>query len=250
MVCKSDSVGSTFWKILGPVLGGVLASAVGARWVFVANAVTFLVSVALVRSVRRPFSGTHSAEEAEEHRGVVAGFRFIRHDAMLRRIVVGAAAMILGLGMAMVADRPFAEHFGVGATGFGAIISCWGAGSVIGSFLGRRLTERTEPRWVALGTLGIALTSLGIGVSPAFWPVLVFFAANGAAGNKALKYTSKEFRAFQTALDHVTRELARRDLERLLLCRLAPPQHAARPHQPLEDFRIMRRMQHEQPHPI
>jgi MFS family permease len=172
--------------MIGPVLGGVLASAVGARWVFAANAVTFLVSVALVRSVRRPFSGTHSKEEAEEHRGVVAGFRFIRRDPLLMRIVAGAGAMVLGLGMAMVADRPLAEHFGVGAPGFGALISCWGAGSVVGSFLGRRLTERTEPRWVMLGTLGIAVTSLGIGVSPAFWPVLVFFGANGAADAVAL----------------------------------------------------------------
>ena len=32
--------------------------------------------------------------------------------------------------------------------------------------------------------------------------------ANGAAGNKALKYGSKEFKAFQAALDDVTRELA------------------------------------------
>ena len=171
---------------IGPVLGGVLASAVGARWVFVANAVTFLVSVALVRSVRRSFSGTHSAEETEEHRGVVAGFRFIRRDPLLRRIVAGAGAMVLGLGLAMVADRPLAEHFGTGAPGFGLLISCWGGGSVVGSFLGRRLTERSEPRWVVLGTLGIALTSIGIGVSPAFWPVLVFFAANGLADALAI----------------------------------------------------------------
>jgi glutamate N-acetyltransferase/amino-acid N-acetyltransferase len=32
--------------------------------------------------------------------------------------------------------------------------------------------------------------------------------ANGAAGNKALKYGTKEFRSFQAALDDVTRELA------------------------------------------
>ena len=32
--------------------------------------------------------------------------------------------------------------------------------------------------------------------------------ANGAAGNKPLKYGTKEFKAFQAALDHVTRELA------------------------------------------
>lgn len=36
----------------------------------------------------------------------------------------------------------------------------------------------------------------------------VLVLANGAAGNKPLKYGTKEFKAFQAALDHVTRELA------------------------------------------
>jgi MFS family permease len=180
------TLGANAGIMIGPVLGGVLAGAVGSRWVFVANAVTFLVSVLLVRSVHRPFSGVHTIEEAEEHRGVVAGFRFIRRDTMLLRIAAGGGAMILGLGLAMVADRPLAEHFGVGDPGFGTIISCWGAGSVIGSFLGRRLTERSERRWVVLGTLGIALTSLGIGLSPVFWPVLVLFAGNGISDAVAL----------------------------------------------------------------
>ena len=36
----------------------------------------------------------------------------------------------------------------------------------------------------------------------------VLVLANGAAGNKALKYGTKDFKAFQAALDHVMRELA------------------------------------------
>lgn len=166
---------------LGPVLGGVLVTLLGASWVFGANALTFVVSVWLVWSVRRPFSGVHTDEESQEHQGVVAGFRFIRRDPLLLRIVLAAGVMVLGLGMAMVADRPLAEHFGMGDIGFGLIISCWGAGSVLGSFLGRRLNEGTERRWVVLGTAGIAGTALAMGLSPAFWPVLVFVMANGTA---------------------------------------------------------------------
>jgi MFS family permease len=175
------TVGVNAGITIGPVLGGVLVSAVGPSAVFIANAVTFVISVWLVRSVRRPFSGVHSEEDAEAHRGVVAGFRFIRRDPLLLRITIGSGVMVLGLGMAMVADRPLADHFGVGNVGFGAIISCWGAGSVIGSFLGRRLTGSTEQRWLVLGTAGIAVTALGMGVSPAFWPVLAFVMANGIA---------------------------------------------------------------------
>jgi MFS family permease len=175
------SVGVNAGITLGPVLGGVLVAAVGPSWVFGGNALTYAVSVCLVWSVRRSFSGIHTDEESQEHKGVVAGFRFIRRDPLLLRIVLAAGVMVLGLGMAMVADRPLAEHFGTGDVGFGLIISCWGAGSVVGSFLGRRLSERTERRWVFLGTAGIALTSLAMAVSPAFWPVLVFVMANGVA---------------------------------------------------------------------
>ena len=173
------SVGVNAGVTLGPVFGGVLVHVIGADRVFALNALTFLVSVALVRSVRRPFSGARSEEESEEHRGVVAGFRFIRRDAVLLRIVAGSGAMVAGLGLAMVADRPLAERFGVGDVGFGLIISCWGAGSVIGSFLGRRLTAVTEARGVVLGTAGIAVSALGMGLAPVFWPILLFVGANG-----------------------------------------------------------------------
>jgi MFS family permease len=173
------SIGMNAGITLGPVLGGVLVATVGGRWVFTANALTYLASFGLVWSVHRPFSSARDAEEEAAHHGVVAGFRFIRRDAVLLRMVVAFGVMVLGLGMSMVADRPLAEHFGVGDVGFGVIISCWGLGSVVGSFLGRRLTERTEQRWIVFGVAGVAATALGMGFSPAYWPVLVFVFANG-----------------------------------------------------------------------
>jgi predicted MFS family arabinose efflux permease len=173
------SIGVNSGIMLGPALGGVLVTRLGPSAVFALNAATFVVSMVLVWSVRRPFAGARSEDETTEHRGVVAGFRFIRRDAVLVRITLATAVMVLGLGMAMVADRPLAEHFGVGAEGFGLIISFWGAGSVIGSFLGRRLGEATERRWLVIGMAGISATALAMGVSPAFLPVLAFVLLNG-----------------------------------------------------------------------
>ena len=180
------SIGVNSGITLGPVLGGVLVASLGPSAVFGANAVTFLISMALVWSVRRPFSGARTEDEAAEHHGIVAGFRFIRRDPVLMRITAATAVMVLGLGLAMVADRPLAERFGVGDQGFGLIISCWGGGSVIGSFLGRRLTEPTERRWLVLGMAGIAATALGMGISPVFWPILVFVLVNGIADAVAI----------------------------------------------------------------
>jgi MFS family permease len=178
-------IGSNGGIMLGPVLGGLLAQSIGSGWVFAGNAVTFLISVGLVWSVRRPFSQARSAQD-DEHRGIVAGFRFIRRDALLRRMLIADAVMVIGLGMGMVADRPLAEHFGVGDAGFGLLISCWGLGSVVGSFLGRRLGESSEQRWLVLGVAGLGVTGLGMGLAPVFWPILLFILANGVADALAI----------------------------------------------------------------
>jgi predicted MFS family arabinose efflux permease len=81
----------------------------------------------------------------------------------------------------MVADAPLAEHFGAGSAGFGLLIACWGLGSVLGSLLGRKLTERTEPLWLVLGAVGIAVSGAGIFFARTFPVVLVCLLVMGVS---------------------------------------------------------------------
>jgi MFS family permease len=159
--------------MIGPVIGGVLLTALGSRWVFAINGATFVVSVVLTMSVKADYSREHSAEEQEEHQGIMAGLRFIWRDRPLRIMVIAWTVFLLGAGMGMVADAPLAEHFGAGSAGFGLLIACWGLGSVLGSLLGRKLTERTEPLWLVLGAAGIAVSGAGIFFAWTFPVVLV-----------------------------------------------------------------------------
>ncbi len=158
--------------MIGPVIGGVLLTALGAPWVFAINGATFVVSVFLTMSVKADYSREHSAAEEEAHQGITAGLRFIWHDRPLRAMVIAWTVFLLGAGMGMVADAPLAEHFGAGSAGFGLLIACWGLGSVLGSLLGRKLTERSEPLWLVLGAAGIAVAGLGIAFAPTFAFVL------------------------------------------------------------------------------
>ncbi len=87
-------------------------------------------------------------------------------------MVIAWTVFLLGAGMGMVADAPLAAHFGEGSAGFGLLIACWGLGSVVGSLLGRKLTQRSEPLWLVLGAVGIAIAGLGIAFSPTFEIVL------------------------------------------------------------------------------
>jgi MFS family permease len=159
--------------MLGPVIGGVLLTALGSPWVFAINGATFVVSVFITMSVKADYSRAHSAAEQDEHQGIMAGLRFIWRDRPLRIMVMAWTVFLLGAGMGMVADAPLAEDFGAGSAGFGLLIACWGLGSVLGSLLGRKLTGRTEPLWLVLGAAGIAVSGGGIFFAWTFPVVLV-----------------------------------------------------------------------------
>jgi MFS family permease len=173
------AIGRNIGIMVGPAVGGILLAAVGAPWVFAINAASFVVSAALVVSVRASFVGDRSDEG--EHRGVFAGFRFLFHEPVLRRISVAWVVLVLGIGMAMVADVPLVDVFGAGSTGFGVMIGLWGAGSILGSLAGRWLTAATEMRWLILGTAFTASIGIAIALSPWFALVLVLNVAWGAS---------------------------------------------------------------------
>jgi MFS family permease len=176
-------VGRNLGITLGPALGGVLLGVLGASWVFGLNAVSFVFSALLVWTVRAPFAERRQPGElvARAAGGVRAGFRFLFSEPVLRRLAVGAIVFVLGLAMVLVADAPVVQHFGAGSIGLGVLIGCWGAGSVLGSFLSRRLKAHQEQPAVVLGLAGMGVTLVAAGLSPWFWPILVTVFLNGIA---------------------------------------------------------------------
>jgi MFS family permease len=165
--------------MLGPVIGGVLLGAIGSSWVFALNAISFGASMVLTFLVRGAMQEERSAGQLEG--GILEGVRVLGRDPVLRRLSIAWFVFLLGLGMSMVADAPLSEHFGVGASGFGLLIMCWGGGGAIGSFLGRELTERSERRWLVFGTLGVAVTGICIAAAPWFQLVLLSALVMGTA---------------------------------------------------------------------
>jgi MFS family permease len=170
--------------VLGPMIGGLVVASVGAGAVFAVNAGSFVVSAGLVASVRGRFSGDR--DDSEEHRGLRAGFRFLFGDRVLRTMALTWLGIVLALGMTMVADVPLAELFDVGSFGYGLLIACWGGGSIVGALLGRYLNARTEALAFVGGTGVVAVTCLGVGVSPWFALVLVIILVMGVGDGLTL----------------------------------------------------------------
>jgi MFS family permease len=177
------SVGTSIGIFLGPAIGGVLVDVVGPGTVFVANAVTFVGSAVLIWTVRRPFAERGDSADEAEHRGVLAGLRYIRREPILARITVAFAIMVAFIGLVMVSDLPLVESFSSNEaqTGrlYGFLIAAWGLGSTLGALAGRVIDARTDLRWLVGTSLGFALTMGATGLSPVYWPVLVFLFANG-----------------------------------------------------------------------
>jgi MFS family permease len=171
------SLGANAGILLGPVVGGVLLAVFhGAQGVFLANAVSFVLSAALVATVRGRFrehaDGAVGSIGAPAHRGAAVGFRFLLGDRILRTVSYAWVAVVAGGAVCMVADVPLATLFGAGSWGYGLMIAGWGAGSILGSLAGRWVNERREPLVLIAGATACALGTAAVAVSPVFWPVV------------------------------------------------------------------------------
>jgi MFS family permease len=166
--------------VIGPALGGTLLSLIGPSSVFALNGASFVVSAVLVATVHGRFSAPRSSDVDERRRTqLTAGIRFLLHEPFLRTLMLAWVVFILGMGMGMVGDVPLAALFHAGSSGYGAIIALWAGGSILGSFVARRMHERAEPRWLVIATFGLAAAGFGIALAPAFWFVLVMNLAFG-----------------------------------------------------------------------
>lgn len=171
------SIGRNIGNLIGPVIGGVLLGILAADnteeqfrtagyVIYGINAVSFLVSAWLVASVRRPFSG---GREGEEHGGIVAGFRFIRHDRVLLLMTFAWVVLLLGAGFTVVADVALSDLFRAGSVGYGFLLASWGGGAILGSLLGQRvLNAEREPAGLVWSTVAFALGMGLISVAPLF----------------------------------------------------------------------------------
>jgi len=190
---------------LGPAIGGLLVGAIGSSAVFGLNAVSFLVSAAIVWSVRARFNAEHTDDRHREG-GVKAGFWFLLHDRVLRTLLIAWSVFIIGMGMSMVADLPLSEEFGVGAFGYGLLITSWGGGSTIGALFGRRMKQGHEGTWLVWACLIISAAGIAIAFSPWFALIVLLLFVFGLADGTT--FVAEQNLRQRRAPDHVRSRVA------------------------------------------
>jgi MFS family permease len=162
--------------LVGPLAGGAVVATLGAGAVFGANAVSFLISAFLISRVRRPFQG----ERSSDLEGMTAGFRAILRSRALIGLTVMMALAFISFGVALVADLPLAVHFHAGSTGYGAIATSWGIGSLAGTLIARRTVSAARERSALIGScLVMSVSFLAPVLSPWFALILASCTVGG-----------------------------------------------------------------------
>ena len=122
--------------LVGPLIGGALATAYGAGTAIMANAVTFGIAAMTCLAVPRPATGDDGDDEAPTGvaRHLLEGLKhaWASHSVRLVLLVVSAATLSYS-GLFAIGLPTLAQSLGSSALGLSILVSSWGAGQLIGT---------------------------------------------------------------------------------------------------------------------
>ena len=174
------------WMV-GPVLGGILIAAQGPDLAYWLNAVTFVVSAALLARIPAARLQAGKVESRGHWRDIGDGIQVVLRSRALLAVLVVWNVVMLGNAAINVAEVVLAKvALDSGNVGFGVLVTAGGLGLTLGS-----IASGTAVARVGLGqlyALGIGLMALGYAVAAvapniylAVPAVVVAAAGNGAA---------------------------------------------------------------------
>lgn len=186
---------TTQWTTLtiGTMTAGVSAAALGYRWAFLINAISFVFSACCIARLRAPQGhfrprGTALTEAAvvrpwHEYR---EGLRYMRASPLIFGIALLHVGWASGGGAAQILFSLFGEIvFRRGAAGIGIIWSFAGLGLLVGGAIGHRLGKRLKfaayKRTVAVCYLIHGGAYVAFSLMERFWAALIFITLSRAA---------------------------------------------------------------------
>ncbi len=158
-----NSVGFNIARAVGPAMGGIVMASAGAGAVFMANAVSFLGVILVLWSwkegppaVREP--GTRFRDAMREGLVYVRGARSF-HAVLARAGLFSLAGSALWAMLPVVARDEMKST----AFGYGILLGCLGAGSVVGAaLLAPVRAHYSVDKIVAVGVVLFAIATIGL----------------------------------------------------------------------------------------
>mgnify|MGYP002783876461 CR=1 FL=1 len=183
-----NSIQFNIARLIGPALGGLALTQLGAAWCFGLNGLSFL-AVIFALSMMSPKFGGGNAQES-----VLASMRkgvdFVRHrEGMGALIVIAFAMTALGLPMMVFLPVVAKEVFQQTATGFTIMLSVSGAGSIVGGLLVAyfsQLRHKGRAALANLALLGLLIALFGLSTNIWLSYAAIFFASTALIASFAL----------------------------------------------------------------
>ncbi len=175
-----NSVGFNIARAIGPALGGMVMAASNAGVVFILNAISFLGVILVLffwRGSQRVAHETNLSEAMRE------GLRYVRssavyHSVLLRAGLFTFAASALWALLPVVASG----RLGTSETGYGILLGCLGAGSVVGAISLNALRTRFSPDvLVSAGAIVFALSTVALATIRVYSLVAIAMLFGGVA---------------------------------------------------------------------
>ena len=169
-----NSASMNISRVIGPAIGAALYVWIGASWVFVLNAASYLIIILGVQYVKVPKVAKRHGESVAER--LFGGFRYIRRDPIVFRALL-TVFLFSVFCMPFITQFPVISavdlHVSTKSTTYGFVYACFGFGAVVGAlstgtFLaGAALEKVVRMAFVAFGICLAAFISLD-SAAPAF----------------------------------------------------------------------------------
>ena len=171
------------WAI-GPILGGLLTAAAGPHAAYWINAVSFVLSAALIFRIPSKLLQSEAALSRGHWRDLGDGLLAVVRSRPLLAVLIAWGIASFGVGGANVAEVFLAKNtFHAGDFGYGLLYGAIGIGLAVGSFSSSVTLARLGPaRAYAASLLVMALGFGGAAASPNVW-VAAACCVFGGVGN-------------------------------------------------------------------
>lgn len=182
-------------RLIGPAVAAAVIGTAGLAACFFLNAASYVAVLAALTTLRH--SEMHHVTPIDRERGQLReGLRYVRHDAVLWRVllavaVVGTFAFNFTVTLPMLAERTFHDHQ---ATGYGLLMASMGVGAVIGGLL---VAWRSRPGLRVLGGAGVLF---GLSMAVVALAANLYMAAGAlvVVGASSIGFTSTAISTLQT----------------------------------------------------
>jgi predicted MFS family arabinose efflux permease len=172
------NVGFTGAGALGPALGGLVVAGLGVKTALFSDAASFVI-VAGMLALARALPQVKAQPEGARRR-FAAGLGYVRRNRPLAALLAAQGVAFIFFTAVIPIEIVYAKDtLGAGDSGYGALLSAWGIGMVVGSLIFTAVGQRASlKRLLFFSTLAIGISYLGLAAAG----TLVLACIAGAAG--------------------------------------------------------------------